>query len=56
MPKSNKQQKNKQNYLDEETHIKARTMLNMGVLPSTVAKELGISLIDLVNEFKRRPI
>ena len=55
MSKSNKQQKTKQNYLDEETHNKARTMLHMGALPSTVAKELCISLRDLVNEFKRRP-
>lgn len=54
MPKTNEQQKTRQNYLDEETHNKARTMLNMDTLPSTVAKELGISLRDLVNEFKRR--
>lgn len=55
MSKSNKQQETKRRGLDEETYIKARTMLNMGVLPSIVAKELGISLMDLVNEFKRRP-
>lgn len=54
MSKKNKQQKTKQNYLDEETYIKARTRLNMGVLPSIVAKDLGISLNDLVKEFNKR--
>lgn len=43
-------------YLDEETRIKARNMLNNYVSPSIVAKQLGISLKDLVSEFDQSSI